>query len=276
MSRFKSFSFFVILSFALALISCISFAGNTEIPLIKQGGVYTLPVRINEVITLNFILDSGASEVVIPVDVAMTLIRAGTISERDFLPGKSFSLADGSVMKSERFVIRVLELGGYKIFNVPGAIGSATSSLLLGQNLLEKFDNWTLDNRRHMLIFGHPGETGMRQAPYDEQAAVNGRAIEFWEARERGDYPRIYQLCAPAFRQKVSETSFLSKKAQNLYVGHRIEWTEVVGDHARVKVEVSFRPDDPHLTKIEPSKQTVFQQWIKVNNQWYLDIKGQD
>ncbi len=42
-----------------------------EIPLHKHGGVYTLPVRINGIITLNFILDSGASEVAIPADVAM-------------------------------------------------------------------------------------------------------------------------------------------------------------------------------------------------------------
>jgi hypothetical protein len=115
-----------------------------------------------------------------------------------------------------------------------------------------------------------------RLRPVKEEKLVTARANEFWQAREKGDYPRIYQLCAPAFREKTSETTFLGKKAQNVYVGHRIEWAEVVGDHARVKVEVSFRPDDPHLTKIEPSKQTIFQQWVKVNDQWYLDIKGQD
>ena len=115
-----------------------------------------------------------------------------------------------------------------------------------------------------------------RLRPVNEEKLVSARTNDFWQAREKGDYARIYQLCAPAFRQKVSETSFLSKKARNIYVGHRIEWAEVAGDHARVKVEVSFRPDDPQLTKMEPSQQTIFQQWIKVDKQWYLDIKGEE
>jgi hypothetical protein len=56
-----------------------------QIPLERSGGVFTLPVLINNVITLKFVLDSGAAEVSIPMDVALTLHRAGTIDSRDFL-----------------------------------------------------------------------------------------------------------------------------------------------------------------------------------------------
>ena len=49
-----------------------------NIPLSKKGGVYEIPVEINGVITLNFVLDTGASEVSIPADVFLTLYRAGT------------------------------------------------------------------------------------------------------------------------------------------------------------------------------------------------------
>jgi hypothetical protein len=129
-------------------------APTIEIPLEKTGGVYTIPVRINGVITLHFILDSGASEVVIPVDVVLTLVRAGTIRENDFLPGKTYSLADGSKLKSPRFVIRELELAGIKINNVPGSVAPPAGDLLLGQSLLERLDSWALDNRRHVLVLG--------------------------------------------------------------------------------------------------------------------------
>ena len=40
---------------------------------------------INGVIELNFTLDSGASDVLIPADVVMTLLRTGTLRESDFL-----------------------------------------------------------------------------------------------------------------------------------------------------------------------------------------------
>ncbi len=108
----------------------------TEIPLEKHGGVYELPVKINGVLTLNFILDTGASEVLIPADVALTLLRTGTISSTDFLPGKTYRLADGSIVESSRLILRELEIGGVKVCQVPASIGSAEASLLLGQSFL--------------------------------------------------------------------------------------------------------------------------------------------
>jgi len=122
-----------------------------EVPLEKKGGVYTLPVRINGVIVLNFTLDSGASEVVIPADVALTLVRANTINENDFLPGKTYKLADGSELKSMRFIIRELEVCGVKVKDVSGSIAPPAGDLLLGQSFLERFDSWTMDNKNRKL-----------------------------------------------------------------------------------------------------------------------------
>jgi len=125
-----------------------------EIPLEKRGGVYELPVRINGVLTLNFILDTGASEVSIPADVALTLLRTGTITQSDFLPGKFYELADGSIAKNSRLIIRELDLGVIKINQVPASIGSTNSTLLLGQSFLSRLDSWSLDNKRHVLVVG--------------------------------------------------------------------------------------------------------------------------
>jgi len=125
---------------------------SIEIPLKKRGGVYELPVKINGVISLEFILDTGASEVTIPADVALTLLRTGTIGHKDFLRGKSYQLADGSIMRSSRLIIRELDLGGVKITQVPASITPATGSLLLGQSFLGRLGLWSLDNKRNILI----------------------------------------------------------------------------------------------------------------------------
>lgn len=145
-------------------------AGAVELQLKKQGGVYILPVRINGVITLNFTLDSGASEVVIPADVALTLVRAGTINDRDFLNGQTYKLADGSTLKSARFVIRELELGGIKIPNVPCSVVPIAGDLLLGQSLLGRLDSWTLDNKANKLIIGNrtASASGASAKTFDE------------------------------------------------------------------------------------------------------------
>ena len=49
-----------------------------------DGGVYAVPVLINDAITLDFVVDSGASGRGIPADVVMTLSRTGTIGPSDF------------------------------------------------------------------------------------------------------------------------------------------------------------------------------------------------
>jgi uncharacterized protein len=92
--------------------------GTEEIALRNNGGVYVVPVRINDAITLDFIVDSGASDVLIPADVAMTLSRTGTIAPGDFIGDQEYRLGDGSTLKSERFILRELKVGSRVLQNV--------------------------------------------------------------------------------------------------------------------------------------------------------------
>jgi clan AA aspartic protease (TIGR02281 family) len=123
-----------------------------DISLSKQGGVYELPVEVNGVIILYFILDTGASEVNIPADVALTLYRTGTI--QDFLPGQIYALADGSTLKSSRFMLQSLKIGNHRITNVPASVGAVSSPLLLGQSFLERLGTWGMDSQKQVLIIG--------------------------------------------------------------------------------------------------------------------------
>src|SRR4029077_6031670 len=58
-----------------------SSSNGDGIPLLVQGGTFVIPVLINGQITLNFTIDSGASDVSIPADVVSTLIRTGTFKK---------------------------------------------------------------------------------------------------------------------------------------------------------------------------------------------------
>jgi len=113
-----------------------------------------VPVRVNGAITLKFVLDSGASDVLIPADVFLTLLRTGTVSESDFLGSQMYSLADGSKLKGSRFLIRELKVGPYVATNVIASVGPVTGDLLLGLSFLSRFGTVTLDNERHVLIQG--------------------------------------------------------------------------------------------------------------------------
>lgn len=129
----------------------LDFTSNKKIKLLSEGGVFKTEVNINGIIKLHFIIDSGASEVNIPEDVVRTLIRAKAIKLEDFLPGKTYVLADGSNVKSARFYVRSLSIGSITIYNIEASIGSKDSDLLLGQSFLKKFSNWTIDNKSNTL-----------------------------------------------------------------------------------------------------------------------------
>ena len=114
-------------------------ASATSVRMRMEGGTYVVPVLINDAITLDFIVDSGAADVSIPADVVLTLMRTKTIEETDFLGEQTYVLADGSKVPSQTFVIRSLKVGNKVLENVHGSVASVHGSLLLGQTFLSRF-----------------------------------------------------------------------------------------------------------------------------------------
>ena len=117
----------------------------------KAGGTYFLPVRVNDAITTNFLLDTGSAEVNIPEDLVSKLQRSGAIVAGDFLPGRLYRMADGSMVQGARLMLRKVSVGGVTIKDVPASVVPGHGSPLLGQSFLERLASWSLDNRDHAL-----------------------------------------------------------------------------------------------------------------------------
>lgn len=127
-------------------------SAQTVVPMDSDGGTFAVPVTINNQLTLKFVVDSGASDVSIPTDVVSTLVRTGTITDADFLGSRTYKLADGSTVPSQRFLIRSLKVGGRALDNVTASIAPVAGQLLLGQSFLRRFRSWSIDNGRSALI----------------------------------------------------------------------------------------------------------------------------
>jgi predicted aspartyl protease len=128
-------------------------ASNT-IKIIKtQSGLIEIPIVINDVLRINFIFDSGASEVSLSPDVALTLLRTGTISESDWLPSQTYTFADGSKAKSKRFLIKKLIIGNQILTNIEASISNSIEApMLIGQNVMQKLGSVTIDYDNLLLI----------------------------------------------------------------------------------------------------------------------------
>jgi clan AA aspartic protease (TIGR02281 family) len=122
-------------------------SSQVTVPLkVSGGGTFLVPVEINGRMTLDFILDSGASDVTLPSDVFTTLKRTGTVKESDVVGQRTYRLADGSKTQSDTFTIRTLKVGDIIIENVTASVAPSQGSLLLGQSFLQRFKSWSIDN----------------------------------------------------------------------------------------------------------------------------------
>jgi clan AA aspartic protease (TIGR02281 family) len=126
--------------------------GSAEIALESDGRAYSVPGRVNGVVTVKFLVDSGASVVVLPKDMVETLIKDGVIAASDLLGRDVYVTADGRRHHGTRLMLRQIEVGGHTVTNVMASIAPAHAEPLLGLSFLSKFKSWTLDNKRHVLI----------------------------------------------------------------------------------------------------------------------------
>jgi len=118
-----------------------------------ENGVFHVPVKLNNMLTIDFILDLGASDVSISPDIFLVLYRAGTIQESDFIGSQTYQFADGSSAKSSVFNIKSIQIGNKEIKNVRASISNSLSApLLLGQSAMKKFSSYRIDNYQNVLI----------------------------------------------------------------------------------------------------------------------------
>jgi clan AA aspartic protease (TIGR02281 family) len=143
-------------------------------------GTFVVPVVVNGRITLDFIIDSGASPVVIPSDVLSTLTRTGTIAKSDYIGVREYQLADGRTERARRVRLRSLRVGSVEIKDVIASEAPEAGSLLLGQSFLSRLPSWAIDNQRNVLLINQvpaDGAIPSRTPPSRQVPPIQAQAI---------------------------------------------------------------------------------------------------
>ncbi len=118
----------------------------------RHGGVLMVPAILNDSASANFVVDSGASDVVIPENVLQDLRKAGRFSDADFTGTQMVKIADGSIVKARTFTLRSLSVGNRMLTNIHASVAPAKATPLLGQSFLQRFASWSIDNERQVLL----------------------------------------------------------------------------------------------------------------------------
>lgn len=129
-----------------------SHSGEVRVLLASNGGVLLAPVIINNSIKLNFLVDSGASDVSIPADVFSSLLRSGAITQADITGSRQFEDANGGTTRAKVFIIRSLKVGSVEVTGVEADVAPVNAPLLLGQSFLKRFKSWSIENATQELV----------------------------------------------------------------------------------------------------------------------------
>ena len=128
---------------------CNQFAASqTIVQMVYDGGVYKIPCRVNG-LGMDFILDTGASNVCLSMSRAEALLRYGYLSEDDFYGVGYSSIADGSIVDHLKLRIKDIEIGGLHLKNVEAiVIAGQSAPLLMGQSALQKLGSYTINGNK--------------------------------------------------------------------------------------------------------------------------------
>jgi len=133
--------------------SNVSFNKNKKevIQLYESGGVSLLEVNIGG-IDANVILDSGASDLSVPVALEEMLLESMVISEKDYLQPGLYTIADGSIKIASRFIVPYVIVDGVKVKEVQCSTNESEDIILLGKSFLNRFKSWKIENKLNQLI----------------------------------------------------------------------------------------------------------------------------
>ena len=136
----------------LSVAAADSPASAEEIKLRSVGGVYTVPVRLNGQLTMDFMIDTGAADVGISDAIATRMLGSGVMSQGDFKGSEKYVLADGSTLTCRALTLRSVRVGGRDVADVKASACPGNPPLLLGQSFLKKLGPWALDYGRESLV----------------------------------------------------------------------------------------------------------------------------
>jgi clan AA aspartic protease (TIGR02281 family) len=141
-------------------------SATLDVAMKRKDGNLWVPAQINKVVTIDFVIDSGASDITLPRDVYLTLIRSGTLTKADYIGNVQFGIADGSEVKGIKFKLASLQVGNQTLTDVVASVMPSDSATpLLGLSFLSRFQSWAIDNNSGTLKLTPLGGDPTAQPP---------------------------------------------------------------------------------------------------------------
>ena len=126
---------------------------KTTIKMTKRSGVYFIPCKINGS-EMEFIFDTGASDITMSLTEATFLYKQGTLTDDDFIGTQQYQIANGEIEEGTVVKLKTVEIGNRTLYNVQASVvHNLQAPLLLGQSALNKFGKISIDYNNGEITF---------------------------------------------------------------------------------------------------------------------------
>lgn len=129
---------------------------DVVIPMLqKSGGTYEVACKINN-LPLNFIFDTGASDISISQTEVQFMLKNNYLSKADIRGSQSFIDATGDVSVGTKIILRKVEIGDFELKNVEASVvHNKNAPLLFGQSALGKYAKILIDNEKKTITISN-------------------------------------------------------------------------------------------------------------------------
>ncbi len=111
-------------------------------------------------------------------------------------------------------------------------------------------------------------------ATRDPAQRLKERAMQYWDARVKGDLLATYMLHEPGFRKAVTLTSFLQGRGVTHILDYEFLDQKIEGNLGIVKAKVKWSITHLMLVKgVEPRWSEFEEQWVRVDGEWYRKFR---
>lgn len=125
---------------------------TVTIPMAPKGsGIYEVSCKVND-LRLNFIFDTGASEISISQTEALFMLKNGYLNSNDIMGKQSYMDANGNISIGTKIRLRQVDFGGLILENITASVvHNDKAPLLFGQSALGKYGKIIIDNQKNTI-----------------------------------------------------------------------------------------------------------------------------
>jgi aspartyl protease family protein len=99
---------------------------------VNEAGTFDVSASLNGSAPMTFTLDTGATSLVIPRDLADRLLAQGVLSAADVLGKSTATLGNGNTVAQTVYNLRSVTIGGRTVHDVRCSVGPVGTATLLG------------------------------------------------------------------------------------------------------------------------------------------------